>query len=71
MPHKFYLTCLMDLLCTCNQELGQFLTGHSGISWLHDLHTRNYQKASDTLKNLAKEVRNVLYASMYFFTCES
>jgi len=43
-----------------NQELGQFLAGHSGLSWLHDINTGSFQQAAETLKSLAMQETDIL-----------
>jgi len=43
-----------------SKELGKFLTGHSGLSWLHDINTGRYQQAADTLRSLALQETEIL-----------
>ena len=47
-----------------NQELGQFLAGHSGLSWLHDINTGSFQQAAETLKSLAMKVRRIISSAI-------
>lgn len=35
-------------------ELGRFLHGYSDISWMHDIQTKKYGTAAETLKGLAE-----------------
>jgi len=41
-------------------ELASFLTTHSNISWLHDIHTENYTTASLTLSDMALKEGDIL-----------
>jgi len=41
-------------------ELASFLTTHSNISWLHDIHTENYTTASLTLSTMALKEGDIL-----------
>merc|ERR1719427_1220811 len=41
-------------------ELASFLTTHSNISWLHDIHTGNYTTASLTLSDMALKEGDIL-----------
>jgi len=41
-------------------ELASFLTSHSNISWLHDIHTENFPKASLTLSEIALKEADIL-----------
>jgi len=43
-----------------SKELGQFLSGHTGLSWLHDINTGRYQQAAETLGNLALQETEIL-----------
>jgi nuclear pore complex protein Nup133 len=36
-----------------NNQLGQYLKGHSELSWMHEIETQNYSEATATLKALA------------------
>jgi len=41
-------------------ELASFLSSHSTISWLHDIHTEQYSTASHTLSTMALEEGGIL-----------
>jgi len=43
-----------------SKELGRFLSGHSDISWLHDIHTENLGNAASTLTDIAKAETDIL-----------
>ena len=38
----------------------RFLTGHSDISWLHDIHTNNFNHAASTLLQAASNETDLL-----------
>ncbi|CAB4059287.1 NUP133 [Lepeophtheirus salmonis] len=42
------------------EELGRFLSGHAGFSWVHDVQTNKFKDASLTLKKLALNETEIL-----------
>ena len=38
----------------------RFLSGHTDISWLHDIHTENVTKAASTLTDIAAKESDIL-----------
>ena len=43
-----------------NKQLGNYLKGHSELSWMHEIETNRFSDAVNTLKNLAyNETENI------------
>ncbi|KAK3749505.1 hypothetical protein QZH41_013473 [Actinostola sp. cb2023] len=51
---------LMNQPALQHENLGKFLSSHHHLSWLHDVHTKSFYKAHQTLKNLADNEKTFL-----------
>ncbi|XP_031561013.1 nuclear pore complex protein Nup133-like [Actinia tenebrosa] len=51
---------LMNQPAPQHENLGKFLSSHHHLSWLHDIHTKSFHKAYETLKNLADNEQTFL-----------